>query len=348
MHPSTIVGAAADHDQRAAGRPTCCCTNAGACEPQQLAHIRSSGLISALIGQFPVARTDYLQLFADLTVYTFLWDDALQHRLRTAPRAETLAELLARVSLLERPEVAPEPTGPWRQAFRDIARRAQELMPPDRYASWEAVWLRAYLGDCWEVFLLDGDHRPSPDEYLTLRRNTFGLAACTDVLDLVHQRPLTDEERKDPQVEALTETAEVITLIDDDIYSAPREALTDQGGGGGIISVLADHYACDQAEALARTVALRNRILALHVKPHSRLSQDSREAVTAYARDVGQLVRVVVDIRFTNRYTAPYLDGRGAVPVSPTVPAPTTPDTAADTTPPPLPSFDWWWATIPA
>ncbi|MFI9025349.1 hypothetical protein [Streptomyces sp. NPDC053560] len=65
------------------------------------------------------------------------------------------------------------------------------------------------------------------------------------------------------------------------------------------------------------------------------------------ARDVGQLIRVVVDIRFTHRYTAPYLDG-GSVPVSPTVPTPTTRDTAADTTSPPRPSFDWWWGTLQA
>ncbi|MER5516791.1 hypothetical protein [Streptomyces sp. NPDC002763] len=69
-----------------------------------------------------------------------------------------------------------------RRAWTDVARRAWHLLPPDRYATWEPIWLRAYLGDCREVFLLDGNHHPSADEYLTLRRHTYGLATFTDVL----------------------------------------------------------------------------------------------------------------------------------------------------------------------
>ncbi|MFG3019896.1 hypothetical protein ACGFZQ_15325 [Streptomyces sp. NPDC048254] len=54
----------------------------------------------------------------------------------------------------------------------------------------------------------------------------------------------------------------------------------------------------------------------------------------------------MLDFRLLNRNIAPYIEGRGAVPVASVALPPAFPETGADTSAPPLPSFDWWWDAL--
>lgn len=55
--------------------------------------------------------------------------------------------------------------------------------------------------------------------------------------------------------------------------------------------------------------------MTLHIKFREQLGKGASQAAAACARDVGQLIRVALDFRLLHRYTAPYVEGRGAVPV---------------------------------
>ncbi|NEC89687.1 glutamate dehydrogenase [Streptomyces sp. SID12501] len=308
---------------------------------------------SALIcaGECPDADPERLQMFVDWTYLMFVFDDVACDE--EAPGdAFSFLDLAVRViRTLESPAAGLLPPGhPFAGALTELAERLHHLASPTQRRSLVTAHQSWFLGVAWERAAREQRLVPSVDDYLYARLLSAAGAPSLAWFQISEPADIPDTQINSPAVHALTEMSSMVATIDDDLYSYGKDlwfAARVDAEPEPLLNLVHLYRTRDGntlEDALLRTVALRDRILARFVEVRDTLLPEAEEPLRRYLSNLACLIRGNYEYGLrAGRYTNP--DGRhpGAVRVTGT--ASDTPSAAG--APADVPWIGSWWARLP-
>ncbi|WP_143086956.1 terpene synthase family protein [Lentzea flaviverrucosa] len=283
----------------------------------------------------PHAAQEQLQLISDWVHLGFLVDD---RRFDGGPLVRSPERLIPMMMhllfTLEHPETTRS-DDPFVEAWRDISNRARASADPvavRRWADGNMEWFFAV--SCLLSHRVAGT-MPSLDEYANLGPRDRGMRLVGSLVELAEGTTLPDSVRESGEVRAITQAAYLLVTIASDIFSFAKEAKHDvlESNTVGVI-----RYArkCSNHEAMARTVALHDRMMCLYLGLRRKIQLTGDTRLRQHVRQMDHLVRG--NLEWSAQ--VPRYRNRTERPVSAVSDAPRD---AHLTAPPDMPSISWWW-----
>lgn len=305
---------------------------------------RSHELMSMLT---PDAPRELVQTGADWAYLAFAFDDL---RSDTGPTSTSTAVLVDWFHALDYActTFTPPTSDLFHNAAADLSRRIHSVTTPALWRRWLTENRQTYWAGAWECAQRTSEGPVSFDAYLAIR-SYLGLAPSTLVAaEIALCLDVPEREREDPPVRAAIEATWLLIVIDDDLYSYPKEHLAAEEAGRDplleptAIPILMRERNLGVTQAAAFLGDLRDRVMLRAVRLSERIavgnySRDTRALVDAALRSV----RAGLDwAQRAERYTNP--DGRSPGAIDLRWNGITHIPPAADT-PPSYPAIDWWW-----
>ncbi|MEU6646197.1 terpene synthase family protein [Saccharomonospora sp. NPDC046836] len=126
---------------------------------------------------------------------------------------------------------------------------------------------------------------PSLDDY-TVSRLAEGGQASSGTLLAFGGFALTDAEQYSPNVRALEELADLLTMWDNDIFGHTKEekraARYDLPREFNLIRLIRHEHACTVQQALARATAMRDRVMCRFLRLHEQEMRDAGPELARY------------------------------------------------------------------
>ncbi|GAA0241518.1 terpene synthase family protein [Cryptosporangium japonicum] len=282
----------------------------------------------------PAGAGPGLQLVSDWTHLGFVIDDSRFDAGPIADRPGRLIPLMMRLMhALDHPE-APADDDPFAAAFRNLSARARACAPAAvvrRWADGNLEWFFSVA--CLTAYRVAGT-MPTLTEYLNLGPRDRAMRLTGSLIELAEGSVLTDADREEPAVRAVTQAANLLVTIGNDLFSFRKEA-DDDVLESNIVGVIQHRDACPAEEALARTVELHDRVMCLYLGLRAQLDADGAPTVRRHLTQLDHLIRG-------------NLEWSVRVPRYGTASASPWADTPADGRPaaPHLAPIDWWWEQV--
>ncbi len=297
----------------------------------------------------PDAVEERLQILTDWTYWGFFFDDQRCDQEPYCRQPGLLAELAgALVRSLEGPvRTLPGSADPFMVALQELHGRFTALASPIQLRRWidghrhwlaSVIWLNSY-NERGVVAPLN--------EYLAARGPAVAGPIVVALSDFANDYELPEAACQSPAIRALSEMTWLIGGIDNDIQSWPKEHRLKESGQN-IIAAIADQFGCSPGTALAKTVALRNRIMQRFLELSDLAAERASEESQRYIADLGHVIRGNLDWgRGVPRYltqvggdTQATMAREREQLLSDATVTTEAPDLAD------IPSISWWWSPL--
>lgn len=275
-----------------------------------------------------------LQLVSDWTHLGFVIDDSRFDAGPIADRPARLIPFMMRLTqALDHPE-APADDDPFAAAFRDLSARARAQAPATvvrRWADGNLEWFFSVA--CLTAYRVAGT-MPTLTEYLNLGPRDRAMRLTGSLIELAEGSVLTDADREAPAVRAVTQAANLLVTIGNDLFSFRKEA-ADDVLESNVVGVIQHRDACPPEVALARTVALHDRVMCLYLALAAQLADGGSPTVRRHLSQLDHLIRGNLEWSVgVPRYGTGSASPWAAVPADGSL-------TAPDLSP-----IDWWWGQL--
>ena len=274
-------------------------------------------------------------LTAALWVYWgFAFDDA---RCDSGPYSANPSAFLALAGQVQRAmEVAVPPAEPYAAALHDISTRMRTQVTATvfrRFVGAHQHWLYCVA---WQIGNRAAGRMPTVQEYLTMRIGSAGGPPTIELLEIANGIEVPPREMDSPGVRALTDMAQLIASLDNDLHSFRKE-LTEDQTDQNIISVLCHHDGLSLAAAVDAAVSIRDRIMLRFLELRDQVRVTAGEELRTYLDGLGHAIRGNIDWAGS----VPRYSGGGPLRVE-------ISDEPYDTNPGPLPypAVSWWWERL--
>ncbi|MFD7920931.1 hypothetical protein ACFV3R_17115 [Streptomyces sp. NPDC059740] len=294
----------------------------------------------------PHAQEERLQVLAQWGYWAFRFDEQVcaapevNHRPAAfLPRAGNLLQVAAH----PRQDVAEDR---FAAAQGDLSRGLRRLgATPTQLRRWVEGHRAWYFAVAVEMSRLQSGAVPTVNDYLTTRLYSTGAKPVTAVLDFLHGRELSEHQYNDPAVRALTELTFFIGALDNDLQAPGREGRHEQHGVD-ILSVLLHEDGGSTADAVHKTVALRDRATLRFLQLRRKVLLRAGPALRQYLTSLGHMIRGNLDWGAGTPRCAPVdataaAEGTGAGRLAVLTGRPGH----EEAEPLPYPVARWWWGT---
>ncbi|MEU6554400.1 hypothetical protein ABZ915_29635 [Streptomyces sp. NPDC046915] len=277
-----------------------------------------------------------LQIVSDWTHLGFAIDD---HRFDAGPlvdRPEALIPLMMRLMPhLDHPE-GPVGDDPFSIGFRDLSTRARSSAPARVVRRWvegNMEWFFAVA--CLTAHRVAGA-MPSLSEYVNLGPRDRAMNLTGSLIELAEGTCLPDAERESPAVRAVTQAANMLVTIGNDLFSLNRETEHDVLESN-FVGVLQHERDCTTEQAVREVVALHDRVMCRYLTLREEIEPTATAAVRRHLSQLDHLIRG--NLEWSVRVPRYHDDSAAEPVVSPWAEAPSD----ALPTAPPIPAIAWWW-----
>ncbi len=276
-----------------------------------------------------------LQIVSDWTHLGFAIDDCRFDAGDMARQPQVLIPLMMRLmAQLDHPE-GPVPDDPFAIGLRDLSARARACAPAAVVRRWvegNMEWFFAVA--CLTAYRTAGT-MPSLADYINLGPRDRAMKLTGSLIELAEGTYLSDAERESVPVRTVTQAANMLVTIANDLFSLNRE--TDQEVlESNIVGVVQHERSCTREKALHQVVALHDRIMCRYLALCERIRPTASAAVRRHLNQLDHLIRGNVEWSArVSRYQEV-----GSRPLSSLLAV-----TPADdqSTAPALPGIAWWW-----
>ncbi|MFI0743395.1 glutamate dehydrogenase [Streptomyces sp. NPDC021100] len=295
----------------------------------------------------PDADPDLLQAAVDWGYLMFVFDDRHCDE-ESSDDGFSFLDLSVRiVRTLEAPDAAVlDPQHPFTAPVLDLAWRVHRTVSPTlvrRLADSHRSW---YHGAAWDLAARSRALVPNLNDYIFTRMLYVASFTTLTWFQLSEPDTIADEDLFAPAVQSLTEMAGTVAAIDDDLYSYGKELWFTRRSSaptfpGNMINVCQRQYGHTQAQALAATAALRDRIVDRFVEVRDRIQPTAGSPLRRYLSNLTCLIRGNYEWGLAaERYSDPDGQHPGAVQtIGALADAPHATGAPAD-----APGIAWWWA----
>ncbi|WP_256349810.1 terpene synthase [Pseudomonas sp. B6002] len=298
-------------------------------------------LCGMIYPQGPLAR---LQVATDYMIWTFAYDDEICDEGPASGDPNALISATSRIQrMLESPEVAVDATDRYGLALRDIRRRMMALGSAREAARLTAVLRTYFMAEMWKAVA----PRPTLSDYVTQRLMGGGGVTFPMFCYWVPNVSLSEKTLVDRRVMALTEIAAFFAVLDNDLFSFPKDSMRGQDKKGhNLVDAVSREYDCSPSDAIVTVVRMRERILGLYLRLQRSLRGQASVGLRRYLSGLdcyisGELQwhRMSPRYRYINA-----VDGACCL-----VGADVAEEPQDDSTEPlPIASIAWWWHYDPA
>ncbi|MDH6116626.1 hypothetical protein ABH930_001025 [Kitasatospora sp. GAS204A] len=276
-----------------------------------------------------------LQIVSDWTHLGFAIDDCRFDAGDMAQQPQVLIPLTMRLMAhLDHPE-APVPDDPFARGLRDLSVRARECAPAAVVRRWvegNMEWFFAVA--CLTAYRTSGA-MPSLADYVNLGPRDRAMKLTGALIELAEGTCLPDAERESAPVRAVTQAANMLVTIGNDLFSLNRES-DQEVLESNIVGVMQHERACTREEALHQVVALHDRIMCRYLVLCERIRPTASDRVHRHLNQLDHLIRG--NLEWSGRVSR-YHDGDGRPPSSLWAMMPTDDRPTA----PAVPGIAWWW-----
>lgn len=292
------------------------------------------------------ASQDLLQIYTDLMLWAFAYDDEYCDEQPIGQRPADLALANARMQrIMESPEHIIDDTDRYGMALRDIRTRFAIHSNPF-YADQLTTWWLAYL----TIEVQKAAHRSTGtpitlNEFAPIRLHAGGgmtLPIVAVTCSGVPEMSLVTGSRRS---RALLEIAATLLNWGVELFSYSKEQQR-TGDGQNLIDILIASHDCPPDRAFHEAMALWDSIMALYLRMRNNILRDNTDELGPYVTTLDSYIRGGLQWSSeTLRYRS--VDGLGEKPAF--VPggwSDTPPDVSVE--PVPVPSIRWWWHYDPA
>lgn len=297
----------------------------------------------------PYGDEEALLLFIMWNHWAFALDDMWHDTGLSAIRASHIVDLNARISrCLEAPGSAMLNGDPFAAALEDLAARTRAISTGVRLHR-VAEGLRDWLfGAAWQVSNVERGIMPTLSDYLAMRPSINGTRFSLAWSEIANGIVLPDEELYSAPVQAVTDAAGFVVSCDNDFFSYAKED-SQESLDQNIVNIIALHNECSPKQALAEALAIRDRTMTLFLRLREQIARDASAGLRRYLNALGHYIAGC--IRWMNaapRYASPR--NRNELPVMGAHWNIAFRDTPVDpnTDPLPIPAAAWWWQQLDA
>ncbi|MEV7090227.1 terpene synthase family protein [Streptomyces sp. NPDC093085] len=319
-----------------------------------LASCNSSAASRVFCSDIP---TELLQPFHDWAVVATFFDKVI---LGTPPVSRDIAKMAEIVdtvmTAMESPLGKPAGEDFFITAWKSLADRIRLHAAPSVMTRWLEGHRQFFLGHLHQQALALAGRQCDLDTYACLRRKTFWAPVVPPAMEMSRGDDLSDAYLNHPELQAMSQAAQLLWAWDNDIFSYGRDFPGCLGGPEiregqevNLVEIIRTTYRCDLPEAFERAVRLRNQIMVLF----TRLSEEFTPHDDAVRTHIGDLGRSVSgNIAFHHAHDTDWYCCAGHT--SSTRPQITLGSSITDISPPeagdPLPwrSIGWWWELVPS
>lgn len=220
--------------------------------------------------------------------------------------------------------------------FHGLSTRARASAPARVVRRWvegHMEWFFAVA--CLTAYRTSGI-MPSLSDYVNLGPRDRAMNLTGSLIELAEGTCLPDAEREPPAVRAVTQVANMLVTIGNDLFSLHRETEHDVLESN-FVSVLQHERDCTTEQAVRDVVALHDRLMCRYLTLREEIEPTATAAVRRHLRQMEHLVRG--NLEWSVRVSRCH-DGRAVEPVmSPWSRTPSDGRSSA----PSIPAVAWWW-----
>lgn len=289
--------------------------------------------ILAGIGASGAVDEEIFRSSAKFLVWLFLLDD---QRIESQPELEAAAEMAGQVM---RAFTSPgyqvaKNDDPFVVAAYDLAEQLRARCHPTHYNRF-LYGLRHFFSGALRMWAAcHGETPPTEDRYLSLRLEDSSIFCAGALIEACGQQLIPDEELYAPAVQAALESAGLLLVLDNDLYSYRKE-LNDPKQAN-LVKTVRDNRRLPLEAALTEAVAVRDRILLLSLRLNNKLRPTASAPLQHLLEEIDRTTRGHIEWAMS----APPRYQHHVTPTDITwASAPST----AKTSPLPYPSISWWW-----
>jgi Terpene synthase family 2, C-terminal metal binding len=284
----------------------------------------------------PFGERRRLQIVSDWTHLGFAIDDC---RFDAGPLVDQPADLIpSMMGLMPHLDHPEAPTGDdlFARGLRDLSVRARACAPAAVVRNWvegNMEWFFAVA--CLTSYRAAGT-MPSLAAYVDLGPRDRAMKLTGSLIELAEGTFLPHDERESPPVRAVTQAANLLVTIGNDLFSFAKEA--EHGVlESNIVGVIGHEDGCEPEQAVRKAVALHDQIMCRYLTLRRRIGSTAGEELLCHLSQLDHLIRGNLEWSLrVPRYRHP----AGSRPPGPPF-ARTPSDTTA--TAPPIPAIAWWW-----
>lgn len=293
---------------------------------------------------YPRGPLETLQIATDYMIWTFAYDDEICDEGPGSDDAHALIVATSRIQrMVESPEFEVDSTDRYGMALRDIRLRMMALGLTSEAARLTTVLRTYFMAEMWKAV----SPNPTLSDYVTQRLMGGGGMTFPLFCYFVPKVKIAERSLVDRRVMALTEMAAFFAVLDNDLFSFPKDLMRGQNKKGhNLIEVIGREYDCSPSDAINTAIRMRERILGLYLRLQHSLRQHASLGLKRYMDGLDSYISGELQWhRISPRYHCVNgVDGARCLVGGEPAPEP------FDDSPEPLAieSIAWWWHYDPA
>ncbi|MFF7635296.1 hypothetical protein ACFZB9_19390 [Kitasatospora sp. NPDC008050] len=287
---------------------------------------------SFLAHTYPHATGAVGQALADYSAWGWVPNDVIGSG---CPLPEAVSLMGRWEFMMHSPHSWPASTDPRDAALADVMARLRALLSPvnwERFTAAQGTWLYQ-MG--WEASLREQGATLSVNDYLALRFTAGAALAAGSYIAPVEGIELSADDWAHPVVRAASAAGLLVAVLDNDRYSYLRERHLPVQKENLFHAVQRDHPGLTVTEAIARGVAIRDRLMTLYLRLREQLLTGAADDLRRHVTGIDRIISGNINFcTATTRYLL-----TDAIDITTNTDKPTDPSTA----PLPYPTIAWWW-----
>ncbi|MEU8569385.1 terpene synthase family protein [Streptomyces pathocidini] len=283
-------------------------------------------------------------LFIMWNHWAFALDDQAHDTGSASTLTRSVVDLNARIArCLESPGSGTLDGGPLGTALEELATLTRAALTSAQL-HYVQEGLRDWLfGASWQVGAIESDVMPSLSDYVAMRPSINGTRFSLAWSLAANGIRMTQDELYSAPVQALTDVAGFVVSCDNDLFSYAKED-SQETTDRNIINILMHHNRCPPQQAVAETVAIRDRCMTLFLRLRERIAGTAGPELRRYLESLGDYIAGCIHwMNAAPRYASPR--NRHALPQTGASWNITWRSGPVDarTDPLPIPATAWWW-----
>ena len=283
----------------------------------------------------PRGNRHRLQIVSDWTHLGFAIDDCRFDAGDMARQPQALIPMMmGLMAQLDHPE-GPVPDDPFAIGLRDLSARARACAPAAVVRRWVEGNMEWFFAVACLTSYRTAGAMPSLADYVNLGPRDRAMKLTGALIEMAEGTYLPDTERESAPVRTVTQAANLLVTIANDLFSLNREtehAVLESN----IVGVVQHERCCTREQALHQVAALHDRIMCRYLTLCEEIRPTASKGVHRHLSQLDHLIRG--NVEWSGRVSR-YHEG-GNRPQSPLWSITPADDRSAA---PAVPGIAWWW-----